>query len=315
MFKTKNQFWPRYWQQLSVMIGAGLTIEVALKSLQSSVEKNNKYDLVAFKRIIGLVSRGQSLSTAFMKANCISPSDFTLLQIAEKSGKLSAGLTLIADRRIDWLMKVDTLKANLLLPKGLLLVGALAGMFVRMASAGEPFSEALYSVLSTLIVAWLFISLTVWLIKCDGLTWLSLGWRLPFLKERWLVYQLLFEQAFYRLLIWQINAGIAPDKALETSKDLLHASDYKRKVTLASGDASKGEAMDLLLNKNGLVLSASLKQVLRTSIQIGSWDKAIDHHLKLQRQVLLLKSDDFFKWLPRFYYFLTLLVISKFMFV
>jgi len=38
------------------------------------------------------------------------------------------------------------------------------------------------------------------------------------------------------------------------------------------------------------------------------------HHLDVQKKVLALKAENFFKWLPRLYYFIALLAISKFMF-
>ena len=313
MFNSVDHLWPRYWQQLSVMINAGLTIERALTTLADSTK--DKQSQETLKRIIGLVKRGQTLSTALKQTNSIVDADFTVLSIAEKSGKLPKGLDAIARRRSDWLLKVDNLKANLLLPKGILLVGALAGLFVRIASAGQTFSMAFTAVASVLVVAWLFIMLTVWLVKCDSLAWLSLGWRVPVLRRRWITYQLAFEEAFYRLLCCQIESGIAPDNALKASKSLLSAKSYQSNVTSAAHRVSVGESIDDVLIATNLVLSRPLKRVLLTSVQIGSWDKAINHHLDVQRKVLALTADDFFKWLPRLYYFISLLAISKFMFV
>ena len=312
MFNSADHLWPRYWQQLSVMINAGLTIERALTTLADSTK--DKQSKETLKRIISLVKRGQSLSTALKQTNSIVDADFTVLSIAEKSGKLPKGLNAIARRRSDWLLKVDNLKANLLLPKGLLLVGALAGLFVRIASAGQTFPAAFIAVASVLVVAWLFIMLTVWLIKCDSLAWLSLGWRVPLLRRRWLTYQLGFEEAFYRLLCWQIESGIAPDNALRASKSLLSAQSYQSNVVSAARRVSSGESIDEVLIATNLTLSQPLKRVLLTSIQVGTWDRALNHHLDVQRNVLELKAENFFKWLPRLYYFIALLAISKFMF-
>jgi len=314
MFNNADHLWPKYWQQLSVMIGAGLTVESSLITLSDSVSAKDKRSKETFKQIIKLVRRGQSLSLAFKQTNSIVDADFTLLNIAEKSGKLPKGLDAIARRRSEWLLKVSNLKANLLLPKGILLVGALAGLFVRTASAGQTFSVAFTAVASVLAFAWLFIMLTVWLIERDVLVWLSLGWRFSLLRRRWSTYQLNFEEAFYRLLSWQIESGIAPDEALKASKTLLSAQHYQSSVTLAARRAATGENIDNVLIKTNLILSQPLKRVLLTSVQIGTWDKAVIHHLDVQKKVLALKADDFFKWLPRFYYFIALLAISKFMF-
>jgi len=246
MLNNSDHLWPKYWQQLSVMIGAGLTIETSLTTLSQSIPDKEKHTKAKFKRIIGLVRRGQSLSSALKQANSIVDSDFTVLNIAEKSGKLPKGLDAIARRRSEWMLKVSNLKANLLLPKGLLLVGALAGLFVRIASIGQTFQAAFTAVISVLLFAWLFIMLTVWLIERDSLIWLSLGWRVPLLRRRWLTYQLGFEEAFYRLLSWQIEAGIAPDKSLSANTTLLSAKNYQESVVSAAHKASKGESIDTL---------------------------------------------------------------------
>jgi len=314
MFNSKDHLWPKYWQQLSVMIDAGLTIEASLITLSGSVPAKDKRSKDTFKRIVGLIRRGQSLSLAFKQTNCIVDADFTLLNIAEKSGKLPEGLDAIARRRSEWLLRVSNLKANLLLPKGVLLVGALAGFFIRITSGGQAFSDAFAAVASVLVFAWLLIVLTVWLIERDALVWLSLGWRVSLLRRRWLTYQLGFEEAFYRLLSWQIESGISPDEALRANKNLLSAKNYQSSVMSAVHRASTGESIDNVLIQSDLALSQPLKRVLLASVQVGSWDKAVIHHLNVQKKALALKADDFFKWLPRFYYLITLLAISKFMF-
>ena len=314
MFSNANYLWANYWKQLSVMLDAGLTIESALQTLVGSTSFNGKRIDDKLSRIILLVRQGQSLSKSLKQTNSIDDADFKIVNIAEQSGKLPQGLNAIADRRIDWVFKVNNLKANLLLPKGLLLVGALAGLFVRTASAGQTFQEASTAVITTLAIAWLFIMLTVWLVQRDLLVWLSLGWRIRLLRDRWKTYQLVFEDAFYRLLIWQIEAGITPDRALNACKTLLSAPDYQAKVSSAETRVLKGDSVDTVMIESALVLSKPLKRVLLTSIQVGTWDRTIAHHLNLQKQVLNLQADNFFKWLPRLYYFIALLAISKFMF-
>ena len=47
----------------------------------------------------------------------------------------------------------------------------------------------------------------------------------------------------------------------------------------------------------------------------GVWELAVTHHLQLQDQVITLKADDLFKWLPRVYYVIALTAIGKFMIV
>ena len=312
MAASLNSAWSDYCLQLAVMIDAGLTIESALKTLQDSTPEKDKRIKQNLNSVIGLVRRGKSLSQSLKQTDSIVSSDFTILNIAEKSGKLPKGLNAIAKRRRDWIQKLDNLKANLLLPKVILLIGAFAGLFVRVLSVEQTIFVALIEITTALIFTWLLILLTAWLIERDGLLWLSLGWRLPFFRSRFLTYQLAFEDAFYRLLSWQIESGIAPDQAFKASKSLLSASDYQSKIESAARKAQKGDSISNILAP--LILTKPLYRVIVTAEQVGSWDRAVIHHLDQQKKVLALKADAFFKWLPRFYYLIAILAISKFMF-
>jgi len=306
--------WPRYWQQLAVMIDAGVTIESALKSLDKKTLQKEKLSK-ALRRTIGLVQRGQTLSQSFKQAKCINSNDYAILSIAEESGKLSQGLETIAKRRIEWHTRVESFKAGLLLPKALLVLGAFAGIFVQTATSEVPFIEVAIRVLFTLLISWVTILASVRLIQVDSLVWLSLGWPIAIIRKRWKVYSLAYENVFYRTLIWQISAGIAPDKALLVCGGLLKSKKFKEMVTLSSKSVSQGRNMANALIENNLVLGASLQRVLITSMSIGNWDIAVSKHLDLQQKKLALKMDDFFKWLPKLYYLFALLIISRFLFL
>ena len=301
------------------MIDAGLTIESALRALDEKVAakrviKQSKSG-EPLRRVIGLVSRGQSLSKALKQARCINQSDFTILNIAEGAGKLPLGLQAIAERRANWLARVESLKAGLLLPKGLLLLGAFAGIFVRIAAYQQSLLGALTSVSITLLFAWVIIAVTVRLVQVDALTWLSILWPLRFIRERWQVYALAFEDVFYRLLAWQVRAGVPVSNALQACGSLLESKGFEQASLAAYRGASNGGNIPNILVTNNLVLTESLKRVLVTSIETGSWDSAVIAHLNVQKRHISLKADDFFKWLPRVYYLIALLAVTKFMFV
>jgi len=59
--------WPQQWQQLAVMIDAGLSIEVALKTLQGTIKEIDS-DLA---KVIRLVQRGGRLSDAFLQTRVV----------------------------------------------------------------------------------------------------------------------------------------------------------------------------------------------------------------------------------------------------
>ena len=303
--------WPEQWLQLAVMIDAGLDIEKALKTLKGRNKQLDKELSVA----IGYVQRGNSLASALKKAKVISKSDYTSVNIAEKAGKLELGLNFIAKRRLKWNQRIKTLLGALWLPKCLLLIGACAAIFIRIASAGQTMGESVASVAIVLLWAWALITLSVWLIQRDLLIWLSIGWRLPWLRRKSVVYKLNFEQVFYRLVTWQIAAGVAPDETLHNAQQLLTASAFKRNVKSAASAVAKGQALPECLAQHQLILTQALNRVLKTSNQAGMWEQGVLHHLNLQQQTLALKADDFFKWLPRAYYVFALVVITKYMFV
>jgi len=197
----------------------------------------------------------------------------------------------------------------------MLLIGAFAGLLVRTYSAKQDLWGAFESVSLTLLFSWFAIGISVWLIQRDSLVWLSLGWRLPFLKRFYTTYKLAFEQTFYRLLTWQIASGVAPDSALKNMRPLLNANSYQNSANSAARMLDRGVNLENCLTEHGFVLTQPMKRVMQTSLEAGVWEKAVLHHLDWQQQVLSQKADNFFKWLPKFYYLLALVAITRYMFV
>jgi len=226
---------------------------------------------------------------------------------------LPEGLAHIAQRRLSWQQKIATLQAGLWLPKAILLLGLFASVFVRMLTADQNAWEAISSVMPTVIIVWGLIHLSLWLLKNDSLTWLSIGWRFRLVRENNLVYKLVFEQAFYRLLIWQIEAGVVLDQALKSMSSMLTSSNFQQRTYNAAGTVSQGASLSQSLSDQGLVLTKELHRVLQTGLQAGSLEKAVAHHIKWQQQIISHKAEQFLKWLPRVYYFIVLLAVSQMM--
>jgi len=309
--RNTDALWPKQWQQLAVMLDAGLTIEQSLKILKGA---SNQLDQ-ELSVVIRLIQRGIALSDALLRAKVLNKSDYAHLNISEKSGKLPLGLSFIAERRLKWHQRVKTLQGALWLPKCLLIIGVFAGVFVRTASSKQPLGEALWDVSIILSFAWIAVAFSVWLIQRDVSLWLSLGWRITWLRNKYAVYKLSFEHTFYRLLIWQLASGVAPDVALKNSQSLLSVPSYKLSLKSIAHGVASGQNLPQCLIEHRLVLTQPLLRVLKTSTQSGTWEEGVSHHLDWQQQVLARKADDFFKWLPRAYYLFALLIVSKFMFV
>lgn len=286
-----------------------MAIDRALMALKGP---NGRVEPV-IERIIAKVRLGGGLPCALYQAKCISEYDFAVLQVAEQAGALPAALDQLTRSQVGRAQRLNNFKANLVLPKMLLIIGALAGVLVRVYSVGQPVDQALISVLIVLFWSWLVMSLSIFLIRLNTAVWLSLLWRVPIIMRQYKTLQLMFEQLFYRALTWQIVAGIPVDRALGACETLLTNLDYKQSVGLARRAVNRGEQIHRSLQQSGLCLSAELRQVMGVANDAGVWEQAVTHHLDLQARVLALKADDFFKWLPRLYYLLALSAISKFM--
>ena len=306
-----NSDWPKQWQQLAVMLDAGLSVESALLALDRSGSKySNIIRLVAHD-----VKLGIKLSASLKKNRLIRDADELVLQIAEKAGKLPDGLNFLANRQLAWKQNIDHLQSGLWLPKILLILGAFAGLLIHVLSENMNAFQAAWQVLPVLVYTWGLMWLLVFLIKQDCLTWLSLLWRFKAIRQCIKLYQLNFEQNFYRLLIWQTDSGIPIDQALRNMSILLSDKDFKQKILSCAGKVNQGEDLLESLNEHYLILSDELKRVLRTAMQAGAFEKAMLHHIDWQRQTCSDYAKQFFKWLPRFFYLIALLAISRMMIV
>ena len=306
-----NSYWLKQWQQLAVMLDAGLSIESALLALDRSGSKySNVIRLVAHD-----VKLGIKLSASLKKNRLIRDADELVLQIAEKAGKLPDGLNFLANRQLAWQQNIDHLQSGLWLPKVLLILGAFAGLLIHVLAENMNAFQAAWQVLPVLVCTWGLIWLLVFLIKQDCLTWLSLLWRFKAIRQCIKLYQLNFEQNFYRLLIWQTDSGIPIDQALRNMSILLSDKDFKQKILSCASKVNQGEDLLESLNEHCLILSHELKRVMSTAMQAGAFEKAMLHHIHWQRQTCGDYAQQFFKWLPRFFYLIALLAISRMMIV
>lgn len=317
--------WPRCWQQLAVMLDAGLSIEAALRVIsngdakaengiatrdQQTHTQPHKKTSAGLRRAIGLVQRGVGLSDALQRANCLKPTDFSILSAAERAGCLPEGLQYIAQRRLSWLQRIDTLQAKLWLAKALLLVGALVALFIRVASQNQSPFAAFLDVSIMLIAAWMSIAVLLLMLKVDAVVWLSLTWPMPWFRRRLAIVQWSFEQRFYRMLMWLIAAGVPADQSLDACRGLLNVAAFQRSLNTAEESVARGISLANSVEQAGLVLSHDLRRVMRIANHSGDWDNAVQHTLALQQQRLTHKVDDFFAWLPRVVYLLAVLAVA-----
>lgn len=299
--------WPKRWQQLAVMIESGLPIDRALGALQSANEQPDKQ----LQRSIDLVKRGLGLAESFKRGGLINGFDYVLLKNAEDAGKVSAGLLHISEQRVSQLQRVNTLRALLLMPVGVLFIGAFAGVFVRILS-GENWFSATTSVGAVVILVLFLTHLAFQALRMDSRVWLSYLWPVRFIRTHSERYQVLIEQLFYRSFIWQTESGIDAQEASKRCALLLKSKPFQDAAVFAAKAMRQGQSIPNSLNDHGLVLSKRMRQVLLIADQSGTYETAIKHELQLQYAELKRQLDATFKWIPRAYYVFILAIIGGF---
>lgn len=300
--------WPERYSQLAVMVDAGLSLEHALATINKGL-KNADPQL---DRALGLVKRGKSFSTAFKTSGILSNFDYALLRTAETAGRLGEGLKHISELRINHIQRVRSLKTGLMLPKMVLLIGGLAGIFVKMNTGGQSVLQAVLSVSLTLVFVFAISYVFERLLLCDIRHYLSLLWPINYFRKTNKRYHHLFEAVFFRALNWQLNSGIDARKALHNCQALLTSKPFKTQVADAAKAVEQGHSIPETLEMHNLVLSQRMRQVLLIAQQSGRYQQAIEHELTLQGGNIKQDVEALIKWAPRFYYLIVILVISRF---
>lgn len=300
--------WPTMWQQLAVMISSGMPADRALKVLAKGTEDVGVE--TRLQRCIGLVSRGAGLAESFRRCKIVGEFDFELLKSAETAGSPEAGLQHISERRLNQLQQISSLKVSLILPICVLLIGAFAGIFVRVTVGNEPWLIAMVSVAFALTVVLTLTHLGLRALRSDSRQWLSLLWPLEFVKSASVRFQMTVDQLFFRSFIWQIKSGINAQEACTLCKNLLSSDSFHAAVAAASQDMKTGKSIPSSLIDNGLALSQSMRQVLLIADHSGQYDKAVSHHLALQYEELDRQTNETYKWLPKIYYVIVIAVIG-----
>ncbi len=295
--------------QLATMLDAGLLPSVAL----ATVGKDQTELKSTLRRARGLVERGVDLPSALKRAKAISEFDFELLKSAAVAGQLGSGLRHIAEHRAQQLARVNSLKAALWMPKAVLFVGALAGLFIRIASYKQPpvtaFTTILLIVCLVLVSSHLFIR-----IYClDRRLWLSWMWPIRIIRTQSLRFKQNFEQLFYRSFIWQYSGGVSTEQALANCQKLLTSPTFQANVEQAIHSVAKGTSTPQALLQNDLVLSKRMRQTLKLANQAGTLETAVNQELTLQQDDIDRRQLNDIKWIPRAYYVIILVIVFWYM--
>lgn len=319
MMKHRINPWPQQFMQLSSMLDAGLSVEHALKTLHESPSikrKKNKEsrEQQNLKKVTQQVSRGSTLSTALKANKVIDKFDAALLENAETAGRIPQGLDHISTLKLGRQKMISSLSSLALFPKAMLIIGAFAGIFVRIARQGQAPTQAVIDVSIVLVLTVLAIKMLIFLLTINARIPLSFAWNLRFIKKHSKAFQQHFEQRFYHSFFWQIASGIDSATAIKNNALLLNNKTYQKTIKLASNQASRGIALPNILEQNGLLLSPRLQQTLSLADTAGTAEKAISHELKLIKQEIKQRNENLISWWPKALYVSVLAIIMRFMF-
>lgn len=307
MEQAKLLRWPFLLRQLSLMIESGLPIERAINSLISSSGKL-KHKLSKASR---LINKGLSLPKAFYQTGLIKNFDYAMLSSADTSGRLHEGLLHISERRVNQLQRVDALRSALVLPKALVILGAVAALFVRTATGQQSMTESIISVSIIVTLFYALVMIGISLVRLDTRVWMSCFWPYPWVRQSISWYRLSLEYLLYNSLMWQISSGVSASQAAKNCSQILDSGKFQRRMLSAAKSMDNGERMTQALTEQGLVLTERMRQVVLIADQSGTHEQAIKHELAIQRSALKLKADNFFKWAPRVAYLIALIFVSK----
>lgn len=288
------------------MLGAGLSASHALRTLNS-----NGTD-ARLTRATGLVERGVGLSDALLRAQYLNAYDFQILAVSESAGRLAAGFSFLAERRSRWLQLLSSLRAAMWMPIAVLLIGALAGVFIRMFRFGESLWVASLPIGQSVVLTLIGFYIVAWLLRNDSLRWLSWLWPCRFIRERSITYQMAFEQVFLRMFTWQLNAGVPADRAASACRLMLNNQSFQQVMQRVSHELSTGVEIPQSLHNNRLIFSAPMTATMQVGVLAGRWQSAVEHQLSLHKDLLEQRAQVFFKWLPKVAYVVVLVVISRF---
>ena len=270
LFKYKLNPWPQQFMQLSSMLEAGLSVEHALKTLAKNISKHPKRDQQKLQKIIYGISKGSTFSSALITHNVLDKFDSTLLKNAEIAGRLPQGLEHISKLKLGRQKMVKSMSGLALLPKAMLLIGALAGFFVRIAQQGQAPLQAIIDVSIVFLLTVVAIKILIFMLTINARIPLSLAWNMPFIKTHSNAFQQHFEQRFYHSLTWHLTSGIDSANAIKNNALLLSNKTYQKNVKQASQQASTGTSLPDTIIDNGLALSKRMQQTLSLADTAGT---------------------------------------------
>lgn len=300
---------PHRWMQLSVMLDAGMQAATAVKTINKTKHRDNK----ALARMVKLLERGQSFSSAFKRVGLLSEHELAMVTSAEQAGRVAQGLEHISRDRQKSIEQANALAAALILPKAILIIGGVVACFIRVLQFQQDPGAAVFEVLVLLIFAFAVTQFFLYLWCKDVRAYLSVMWSSQLIRQRSRRFQSHFEYNFYRSLNWQLQSGVAADEAVNRCSTMLSNLDFKKHVDAAVYQLQKGQSIIDSLSSQNLVLSTRMKQTLAVANETGTFEKSISGELTLLKGQIDFRIEQQIKWLPKVFYVLALWFVFSYL--
>jgi type II secretory pathway component PulF len=302
LIAVRRQGQQSYWlAELGTLLDAGIPADRALASLHQS------HQLAWLNSASQRLARGEKLSRVLMAEQAINGFDARVLEIAEQTGLLGRGCLFIAERQQARVIRVSALAAALWMPNAVLLLGLIAALFIKITADGMLFVQALLATIPIAAMTFIAGRILLWILLRDPRVWVSLVWRIQWLRQRSRRFAVVFETEFYSALNWLLNAGIPMESAITTMANLLDSSEYQQSVTKAASLLSQGESLTTALLRHGLAPSPEMRHVLASADLAGTHSSSLEKLISIKQQQRQQMIDDENAWIPRFYYTLVLL--------
>jgi type II secretory pathway component PulF len=291
---------------LAQLLDAGIApLEACIR-----LEKICDHDKRAIRVIHRDVLLKRGLASGIYRAGFCSRVEHQFIRIAETSGKLGVALRFVSNNLVKRQQRAKQLRARLLLPIGALLIMLFINIIVSMTTK-VPLSTILFNITLVIIVIITSSQLLLIAARQDASRWLSLGWTLR-LHDNSKLFQRYFENLFFTLFCWQIEAGIDYISGSEALKSLLSAKSYAKTIDKYQKLISAGNGIAFSLIQTHLIKTAELKKVAVTGEESGRFSQALTHYLISEGHRLDSTSDTIFTWLPRIYYLFMIIYAVRF---
>jgi type II secretory pathway component PulF len=282
------------FRDFATLLSAGIPALDAAQKLAISYPQVKNWS-----KVIISLQKGSRLSVSLAKSHLINRFETELIAISEDAGKLESGLQQLADHQQKRLERSSRLRAKLLYPLSILVVGILVSSLLSMLQNEKQ------SILQAGLWLVIKLGLSYWLFKyLIGLTskgadhWLS---RLDnYQSQSW--YQLHFQNLLFQVYYWHISAAIAPQTSFSRLSKLLDSVSLKRKLLKVSSLCGQGISISNAFRQVQLPISNDALQVFSAGEHAGDIEGTLKRQTELFKVESELALDNLQEWIPRIFF-------------